>query len=445
MTSSMSRAQEAVAAALAAGAGYADARLVRTRTEELVCRNGRLVSARSDEDFGVGVRVLLDGSWGFAALPLDGPDDSALDDVVRRAVRVARAMGPARRRAVELAACPPVLGEYRTPVEIDPFDVSVADKVDLLQAAEASLEGRDEVVMRQASCSIRREEQWQATSAGGVIHQELVRTGAGLACQAAAHGQVEKRSYPSSFGGNYASAGWEHVLGLQLALNGPRVRDEAVALCAADPCPGGRRDLILMGNQLMLQIHESVGHPTELDRVFGHEVDLAGASFATTDKLREGFQYGSPIVNLVADATVPGGLDTRGFDDDGVASQRWHIVRDGVFSGYLTDREWAGRIGQAHSRGASRAEGWFNPPIIRITNLSLLPGTWTLDDLIADTEHGVLCDTVKAGGSASCAARPTRARRPSSGAPAMRSATRITGSSGACPTAARATRCRSRR
>jgi len=184
------------------------------------------------------------------------------------------------------------------------------------------------------------------------------------------------------------------VLGLDLPRHGPRMRDESVALCSAAECPGGTRDLILMGNQLMLQIHESVGHPNELDRVFGHEVDLAGSSFATTEK-PGAFRYGSELVNLVADSTVPGGLDTRGFDDDGVPSGRWYVVRDGVFQGYHTNREWAPAVSEPASRGANRAEGWYNPPIIRITNLSLEPGTWELDDLVADTEDGILCDTVK--------------------------------------------------
>ncbi len=391
--STMELARRAVECALGRGVDHADARVTHTRTEELTVRNGKLAGAHSEDDLGVGVRVLAGGSWGFAARPLGDDVSGAIADAARQAARMAKAMQAAQRRPVELAGRVDRGGEYRTPYELDPFEVSAADKLDLLQAIQAGLEGRDEVRVRESSCSVRREEQWQVTSEGAEIYQELVRTGAGLSALAAAHGQVERRSHPASFGGNYRAAGWEHVLSLKLEEHCGRVRDEAVALCSAAPCPEGRRDLILSGNQLMLQIHESVGHPTELDRVFGHEVDLAGASFATLDKL--GGEYGSPIVNLVADSTVPGGLDTRGFDDDGVPSQRWHVVRDGRFTGYLTSREWAAREGQEQSRGANRAEGWFHPPIVRITNLSLMPGTWKLDDLIADTEDGVLCDTVK--------------------------------------------------
>lgn len=388
----MDLAQSAVAEAERAGADYADARVVHLRREELVLYNGRLAQAAAPEDVGVGVRVLKDGCWGFAAAPTR--DATEVRELARRAVHASRELSVAKVQPVKLAGEPGHVASWATSVEIDPFEVSLADKMDLLRRGDASLQGAGETVVREVSVSSRREEQWQASSEGAAIHQVLTRTGAGLSTTAAAHGNVERRSWPASFGGNYRSAGWEHVLALDLPAHGTRMRDESVALCAAEPCPAGRRDAILMGNQLMLQIHESVGHPNELDRVFGHEVDLAGSSFATPDKLGT-FRYGSDVVNLVADSTVPGGLDTRGFDDDGVRSGTWHVVEKGLFRGYHTSREWADRIGEDASRGTNRAEGWYNPPIIRITNLSLMPGTWKLEDLIADTEDGVLCDTVK--------------------------------------------------
>lgn len=393
----MDLAQAAVDAALALGATHADARANRLERQDLTLRNGCLEDASVPEDLGLGVRVLVEGCWGFAAAPLahGGGSPSDAEDLARRAVKLARDLAPARRDAVELAPLEgPGAAEYATPLEEDPFDVSLGEKLDLLHACDASMQGADEVVAREASLSLRREEQWMASSEGAAIHQLLVRSGGGLAVTAAAHGTVERRSWPASFGGNYKSAGWEFVRGLDLPSHGPRMRDEAVLLCSADPCPAGERDLILMGNQLMLQIHESVGHPNELDRVHGHEVDLAGSSFATPEKAGT-FRYGSDLVNLVADSTVAGGLDTRGFDDDGVPSGAFHVVKDGIFQGYHTNREWAGVAGERASRSTNRAEGWFNPPIIRITNLSLMPGTWTLEDLIADTEDAVLCDTVK--------------------------------------------------
>ncbi len=389
-------AKTAVAAAQAAGADYADARVVRLRREELSIKNGRLAGAEAPEEFGLGVRVRVAGCLGFAAAPLQrGAGRTLARELARRAVDGARQLAPARRAPVELAGREGTVGEYRTPFERDPFEVPLAEKLELLRAAEASLAGADATVVRQADFSARREEQWQCSSEGAELHQLLLRTGAGITTTAATNGQVERRSYPASFGGNYRSAGWEHVLALDLPAHGARIRDESLALCHAEPCPAGVRTLILGGSQLMLQIHESVGHPNELDRVFGHEADLAGASFATTEKLGT-FRYGSPLVNLVADSTVPGGLDTRGFDDECVTSGRWHVVKDGLFVGYHTSREWAARIGEQRSRATARAEGWYNPPIVRITNLSLMPGKGSLDELLASTEDGaIFADTVK--------------------------------------------------
>ena len=392
----MKLAAEAVDAALAAGAEAADVRVNRTRSEDLCVKNGQLAQAQSPEELGLGVRVRKGGCTGFAAAPLGGQGDASLArELVARALRSAEELSGAVVAPAEPSALEGQVADYETPCELDPFAVSLADKVDFLRAAEASLEGASETVARQATCGIRREEQWQASSEGARLHQVLVRSGGGISTTAAAQGQVQRRSYPASFDGNYKSGGWEHLVAMDLPAHGARVRDESVALCAADPCPGGTRTLVLGGSQLMLQIHESVGHPNELDRVFGHEVDLAGSSFAKPEMLGE-FRYGSEHVNLVADSTVPGGLDTRGFDDECVPSQRFAVVEEGVFRGFHTSREWAGRLGETHSRATARAEGWYNPPIIRITNLSLMPGSWKFDELIADCEDGaIFADTVK--------------------------------------------------
>ncbi len=392
----LDQAHQAVSAALKSGADYADVRVNRLSSESYTMRDGSLEGADAPEEFGVGVRVAKEGAWGFAAAPCSPREvGQVAAGLVRRAVKVARDSAPVRREPLRLAAEDGHVGEYQTPVEEDPFSVSVKAKLDLLRAANDSMTGHADTVARTSSLSLRREEQWHASSDGAALHQVLVRSGAGMNCVAAANGTVERRSYPASFGGNYRSAGWEFVESLGLCAHGERLRDESVALCHAPLCPEGERTLILGGSQLMLQIHESVGHPNELDRVFGHEVDLAGRSFATTDKL-DSFAYGSSKVNLVADSTVPGGLDTRGFDDECVASGRWHVVKDGILTGYHTSREWAHTIGEERSRGTARAEGWYNPPIVRMTNLSLEPGTWGFDDLLADTEDGaIFADTVR--------------------------------------------------
>ena len=392
----MQLAELAVREAVRHGADYADARVNHLSVEDLVVRNGRLGSAEAPEEHGLGVRVTIGGAPGFAAAPIGaGADDATARDLGRRAAESAKALSAAVAKAPSFAPLDAAEASWATPYEIDPFAVPLSDKLDLLRIAEASMEGSDATVVREARCGSRREEQWQASSEGARLHQVLLRTGGGMSTTAAAHGQVQRRSYPASFEGNYKSGGWEHVLAMDLAAHGERVRDESVALCAAPACPSGTRTLVLGGSQLMLQIHESVGHPNELDRVFGHEVDLAGSSFATTDLL-EGFRYGSEHVNLVADSTIEGGLDTRGFDDECAPSKRFPVVEKGVFRGYHTSREWAGRLGESESRATARAEGYFHPPIVRITNLSLMPGDWRFDDLIADCEDGaIFADTVK--------------------------------------------------
>jgi TldD protein len=243
--------------------------------------------------------------------------------------------------------------------------------------------------------SLRREEQWMVTSEGGVTHQVLIRSGGQIEAVARAGEVVERRSYPNALEGDHRSGGFEVVRALGLDSHAERVRDEAIALCHADVCPAGKRTLILGGSQLALQIHESVGHPTELDRILGEERDLAGGSFASAKDAGH-FEYASPCVSFVADSTVAGGLDTRGWDDDGIPSSRFHIVRDGQLEGFQSGRISAGRAGLESSAGVSRAEGWYAPPIDRITNVSLAPGAGSLDDLLADTEDGaILADTVK--------------------------------------------------
>ncbi len=385
----------AVDSAQRAGAAFADARVERVLVEDLLVRNGELALSNAREELGIGVTVRAHGAVGFAAQPLGGArDTSGAVAAARRALSIARQLAPAMSRAQDFAPEPAHRGSFHTPMEIDPFSVPLSERIELLLAAEQSLCGRPEVVAREAGLSLRREERWHVSSDGLDVHQTLTRTGAGIAATAIDGGQCERRSYPASFGGDFAGRGYEHVLEMNLMGHGERVRDEAIALCRAPACPAGERDLILMGNQLMLQIHESVGHPTELDRALGAERDLAGGSFATPAQLGK-MQYGSSIVDLIADSTVAGGLDTRGWDDQGTQSGRWPIVEGGRFVGFHTSREWAARIGELRSRGAARAESWYHPAIVRITNLSLMPGTWKLDELIADTENGVLCDTVK--------------------------------------------------
>ena len=389
-------AKSAVDQAMARGADAADARIVRCAEERLVIQNDALRESDAPEDFGIALRVFKDGAAGFAAAP--GPYSAMKDSVgglVRRCLASARDLAPLRRVPMRLAGRADGCGEYQTPVKEDPFTVSLEEKLGLLMNASERLGGRREVVSRLAGMSLRREEQWMVTSEGGSTHQVLVRSGGRIEAVARARGVVERRSYPNALEGDFRSGGFEVVRALDLEGNAERVRDEAIALCHADVCPPGERTLILGGGQLALQIHESVGHPTELDRVLGEERDLAGGSFAGTSDPGS-LEYGAECVSFVADSTVAGGLDTRGWDDDGVESGRFDIVRDGQLCGFQSGRISAGRAGAAASRSVSRAEGWYAPPIDRITNVSLAPGHGSLEDLLAETEDGaIFADTIK--------------------------------------------------
>jgi TldD protein len=206
--------------------------------------------------------------------------------------------------------------------------------------------------------------------------------------------EIQKRSYPNSFGGQHTLQGYELVEAMDLAGQATRVGEEAVALHHAEQCPEGTGTIVLAGNQRGLQIHESVGHPIELDRVLGMEANFAGMSFLTIDKLRK-LRYGSDIVNAVADARLEHGpgLGSFGYDDEGVPAQCTPIISNGLFTGYLSDRETALAIGEKRSGGTSRTESWNRLPMIRMTNVSLLPGTWKYEDLIADTDDAILMDT----------------------------------------------------
>jgi TldD protein len=385
--------QRALGVAQAAGAQWADVRVGTVECEDVGVRNGRVAALNRLDATGFGVRVLIDGAHGFAS----GYDltNTEMERVAHLAVDLARASreaGPGRLRWAEEPVWRDV---WTSDYLIDPFKVPLEDKIDVLMRADEILRAKPEITATACTMSFRRESQVFLSSSGACIEQVALRSGAGISCTAHKDGQTQTRSFPAAFGGNHKACGYELVHAIDLVGNAEQTREEAIELLTADECPVGELDVILSGDQLALQIHESVGHPTELDRVQGWEADFAGQSFVDTGKLDDGFRYGSDLVNLVADATVPGGLATIGYDDDGVRSQRWHIVQDGIFKGYMTSRDVAHYEKSQRSRGCSRAEGPWNVPIVRISNLSLMPGSWSFDDLVADTEHGVYMDGVK--------------------------------------------------
>ena len=380
--------------AMQRGASYADVRVVAQRNRALSTKNGKLGNASDTESVGMNVRVIVEGAWGFAASSELGR--GAVEKTAAEAVAIARASARVKRADVQIVPEKAAVAEWSTPFKIDPFSVSVEQNIDLLLAIDAELRSVEGVTLVETNVNFSREEQWLLSSEGAEIHQAKLSTGAGYAAYAFAGNEIQKRSYPNSFGGQWQNKGYELIEEQKLLENARRIAEEAVALHKADQCPEGKFDLILDSSQLGLQIHESVGHPIELDRVLGMEANFAGTSFLTLDKLHT-LRYGSDLVNVVADARQEHGpgLGTFGFDDEGVAAQCTPIITNGLFTGYLSSRETAHTIGLNRSGGTVRAEGWNRLPMIRMTNISLLPGEkrLSLEQLIASTDHGILMQT----------------------------------------------------
>ncbi|HTY09190.1 MAG TPA: TldD/PmbA family protein, partial [Candidatus Edwardsbacteria bacterium] len=332
--------------------GYADVRVVERRHEHIASKNGVVESVSASTDAGFGLRVLLNGAWGFAAS--SRTDDREIKRVVRDAVAIAKASALVGKQPAVLAPQRPQRGHYATPVKTDPFAVPLERKIGLLLAADREMRAVKAVKVAAGSLWFLRERKTFASTEGTLVSEDRCESGGGIHATAIAGPEVQTRSYPNDFG-DTRQAGYEFIERMDLPGNAARTADEAARLLQAPPCPATVSDIIIAGNQLALQVHESIGHPIELDRVFGTEASYAGTSFLTVDKLHH-LAYGSDAVNVVADATCPGGLGTFGWDDEGVPGQRVDIIRNGRFCGYLTSRETAQRLGMA-SGGAMRADG----------------------------------------------------------------------------------------
>jgi TldD protein len=382
-------AEAALNAAQVKGASYADVRLSHHAQQNVVVKNGELAAVSDDANEGFGVRVIVDGAWGFAgSARLRGGE---IESVVDRAIRIAKASARVRSGRVDLGAPVASRGTYRTPVERDPFTIPLGDKIDLLLRADAAMASVKGVTIREGSMEFIREVKTFASTEGAFTEQELYESGAGIEATATSADDVQNRSYPNSFGRHQGAGGYEYIEAMHLDRHGEQIGEEAVALLRAPQCPSGVKTLILDASQTALQIHESCGHPTELDRVFGMEAAYAGTSFMTPDKLHH-LRYGSGAVTITADALTPTGLGTFGWDDEGVPAQRTYLIKDGLFVGYLTSRETASVMGQ-ESNGTMRADGWNRIPLIRMTNVNLEPGESTLEEMIAGTRDGVYMET----------------------------------------------------
>jgi TldD protein len=370
---------------------YGDVRVIHRQAQEITVTNQIAEVVGASETLGFGVRVLKNGAWGYAACAT--MDASQIVPTAKRALDVAEASRMVMHERDPFQPPPVVQGTFVTPCKIDPFDVPIDQKVALLLDATSIMRPGKQIHLAKGFLDCYKERKAFVATTGTQLEQEIIQCGGGIVAFATDGSNVQHRSYPSSFRGNFASSGWEFVEALGLAAHAEQVADEAHQLLAAPPCPAMQTTLILEGDQLALQIHESIGHPIELDRIFGYEASFAGTSFLRPDMLGS-FHYGSEIVNVTADATIPGGLGTFGYDDEGTPAQRVPIIREGVLVGFLSSCSTAPRLGLA-SNGTMRADGWQNFPLIRMTNINLEPGTWDRDALIADTKSGLLLQTNK--------------------------------------------------
>jgi TldD protein len=372
---------------------HVELRWVSERAERLRVRDGAPDGMARTHSSGFAVRLIARGAWGFACS--SSPHEASLAKMVDGAIATACASARVARSAVLFPPRDAQIGRYQTPLEIDPFGVPLERKLAHLSAPEAELRrGGLPVQSAEAWMSWTEIEKLLLTSEGTDVEQRLVYGGVGmLAIAVASDGRMQRRSYPGTPGTESLQAGYELVARAGLLEHAPRIRQEVIELLDAPACMDDTRDLILASNQMALQIHESCGHPTELDRALGAEVSLAGGSFLQPEHLGK-LRYGSEIVTLTADSLAPLGLGTFGWDDEGTPARKLPLINAGIFVDYLSSRETAAALGRT-STATVRAEGWNRIPMIRMVNVSLEPRAGSLDDLVADTRDGILLDTNK--------------------------------------------------
>lgn len=372
----------ALETAQSAGAQFADVRIIGARNQRVFARNERIQSVDDSSTAGIGIRCLANGAWGFASTAVLTPD--SVRATALEATAIARASSMAKVEDVVLAEEPPHTIFWQSPRKIDPFAIPIEEKTALLLSATETMRKQPDIRLAIGYVRVIKQDQLYLNTEGSDIERDRLITEGVIMAHAVDEHQRQSRTY-HAYG---THAGWEHIVAAQFPENAERVAAEAKMKLTAEPAPVGRMDVVLDPEHLHLTIHESIGHATELDRVLGYEADYAGTSFATVDKMGK-FQYGSKIVNVLADNVTPGFLASTGADDDGVEGQKWDIVREGVLVDYGTSREVAPKIGAKRSHGTNRADGWHSAPIVRIPNIGILPGKGTPEELIADTKDGV--------------------------------------------------------
>lgn len=370
------------------GAEYADVRFELVRSERIETRNAVVATLADATSCGYGMRALVRGAWGFAASSDLTPE--GMDRTAARAVEMAKAAAIIARTPLGASPARSYVDTFVTPMERDPVDVSLGERVALLLEAEKALHVAPEVRVGRAWIDLWRTDKTFFSTIGSRIEQSIRQTGGGIEALAVGEGDVQTRTFPGDIG-LYKSGGWEIIEEAALAQNAQRIGEEAVALLSAAQCPSGTRDIILGGSQVSLQIHESCGHPAELDRVMGWEANFSGVSFLELSQL-DTLRYGSDIVTIRIDNTLPQGMATVGYDDEGTKSGVSDIIRNGLLVGYEMSNDTARAIGR-ESNACVRAQSWEFVPMIRMCNLNLLPGNVPFDGLFEDVRDGIYMES----------------------------------------------------
>ncbi len=381
---------DAVERARSLGASYADSRYIEIEDESLSFSDGSPESVNRSVDRGMGIRVLVEGAWGFFGTSV--VTEKEISRAVKVAVEIGRASARLNDRPVELADTESFKDDYISNFKIDPFEIALKEKLEYLSELDGMMAAREELNTRNSHIDFRKMVSFFASSEGTRVNQKIIQSGVGLELGISrSHRERATRSFPKN-GGQYECKGYELLSEYDFKSQIPRLTEEVQAMLAAEDCPSKTIDVVFEGSVVSLLIHELIGHPLELDRVFGSERNFSGTSFATVDKLGK-LQYGSPIINVFSEPTHPHGLASYGYDDEGVKAHKADLIRNGILAGYLSSRETAAMI-SARSTGAMRADSWGNMPIIRITNVNLAPGDITFDDMISSVDDGIYMSTI---------------------------------------------------
>jgi TldD protein len=381
-------AQRALDTAAARGASYADVRFEEDVSERIEVRNGNVATLEDGTSTGYGMRAFYQGSWGFAASA--DTSDVGLDATAARAVEIAKAGASVATRRFGEAPTDHYVDRFATPIERDPSEVPLGERVALLLDAEKGVHVGPLVAVGRAWIDLWRTEKEFYSSIGSQISQSLYQSGSGLSALAVGEGDAQDRSFPGDIG-LYQTGGWEIIEEAQLRENAARIGEEAIALLTASQCPAGTMDVILGGSQVSLQIHESCGHAAELDRIMGWEANFSGTSFLDPEELGK-LKYGSDAVTIIIDNTLPRGLATVGYDDEGTKSVQSDIIRNGMLAGFEMSRDTARTIGRT-SNACVRSENWRGTPMIRMCNLNLLPGSVPFEALFDGVKHGIYMES----------------------------------------------------